>query len=257
MFFADWQIFTILGKNNSVNRLLLLASFFCLGYNAFSQGIFDKQLPRHKYDVNVVDSTYGIIMYEALNSSLGGDSIRKCGVYACQSWQEDIYLTGQLLHKGFYIDGQLKSYKNYYPNGQLERDFNSLDNYHSSVKIYYPSGQLKSDVEYDEGTAKYWTDYTPEGKVQFTEKMNRSMEYYEFQKYFYDNGVPQKIMELKDKKKLTYLYEEYHPNGKLKLQGTKVYSKDNGQYVNQGTFKYFDENGTETKSESWDNGLKL
>src|SRR5689334_12695522 len=69
----------------------------------------------------VYDSTYGINIYEALNMNTGGDSTRNdVKGYALQGWMEDFYPDGKVLHKGYYIDGQLKAYKNFYPNGQLE-----------------------------------------------------------------------------------------------------------------------------------------
>ena len=74
--------------------------------------------------VAMIDSVYGINKYEDLNQRLGGDSVRndKKG-YAAIGWIKDFYPNGKVLHKGYYIEGQLKIYKNYFPNGQLERQF--------------------------------------------------------------------------------------------------------------------------------------
>ena len=63
----------------------------------------------------VIDEKFGIQIYEPLNIMLGKDTIRNDeNGYAANGFIEDFYTSGQLLHKGFYVDGQLKLYKNYY-----------------------------------------------------------------------------------------------------------------------------------------------
>jgi antitoxin component YwqK of YwqJK toxin-antitoxin module len=222
-----------------------------------SQGIFDKQLPKHKYDASVVDSVYGIIMYEDLVMALGGDSVRKNGVYACNGWVEDAYLDGTILHKWFYQSGQLQSYKNYYPNGKIERDFSSVDALFAECKIYYASGQLKSQVKYQDGVAKQWTDYYPTGTLQFEEKMNRTMDYYEYQKYYYTSGKPSKVIEMVDKKKLSFNFFEYYESGAVKVQGHRIFVKESNTYFDHGDWVYFDESGAKIKTEKFDRGVKL
>lgn len=238
------------------STVVLFVLFLWGASEVHGQGIFSKQLPKHTYDSTVVDSTYGIVMYERLNASLGGDSIRKCGVYPCQNWQTDQYTSGQMLHKGFYIDGQLKTYKNYYPNGNVEREFIGQDNFNSSVKLYYSSGQMKSSIKYKDGVAKEWTDYHPNGQVMYEEKMNNKMEYYVYQKFYYADGKPQKITEQKEKKGTIFKYEEYNSNGTLKVQGEKLVTSD-GQFINHGVWKYFDDKGSVSRSEKWDHGTKI
>lgn len=235
--------------------ILTLLAFF--SWDLKAQGIFDKQLPKHIYEENVVDSVYGITMYENLVIALGGDSIRKNGVYPANGWIEDAYKSGQIIHKGFYQTGQLLSYKNYYPNGQLERDFSSLDAMFGECKIYYSTGQLKSLIKYSEGTPKQWTDYYANGKVQYEEKMNKSMEYYEYQRYFFDSGSMQKITELVDKKKLEFTYTEYYGNGQIKIQGKKIFLKESNSYFDHGDWNYFDESGSKIKTEKFDRGVKI
>jgi antitoxin component YwqK of YwqJK toxin-antitoxin module len=231
--------------------------FSLVSLQVFSQGIFDKQLPQRSYPPSVVDSVYGITMYEGLVMALGGDSIRKNGVYACNGWVQDAYLDGTIIHKGFYQAGQLQSYKNYYPNGKVERDFSSVDALFAECKMYYPSGQLKSQVKYQDGVAKQWTDYFPSGAVQFEEKMNRTMDYYEFQKYYYENTKPSKVIELADKKKLLFNFFEYYESGAVKVQGHRLYVKESNTFFDHGDWIYFDESGAKIKTEKYDRGVKL
>src|SRR5688572_33483093 len=128
-----------------MNKVILLWALIFSGTMGWSQVDYEKQMPHSvKFDRSIIDSVYGIQHYEALNIMLSGDSIRMCGTYACQNQVKDFYVTGELLHAGFYTDGQLKSYKNYFPNGNVERDFRAIDLYRSQVKIYFEGGQLKS-----------------------------------------------------------------------------------------------------------------
>ena len=87
-------------------------------------------------------------LYEPLNMVLAGDSVRMENGYAVNNWKEDFYDDGTLLHRGYYIDGQLKVYKNYYPNGQIEREFKNIDGFRSLQKKFYADGILKSEVKY-------------------------------------------------------------------------------------------------------------
>lgn len=241
----------------AIKRCIIVLLFSLFTGISFSQGLFSKQLPQRKYNEDVVDSVYGILMYEKLVSALGGDSIRKNGVYACSGWFEDAYMSGQILHKGYYVSGQLQSYKNYYPNGKLERDFSSLDNMFGEAKLYYSTGQMKSHIKYTEGNPKQWTDYYEDGKVQYEEKMNKSMEYYEYQKYYYPSGALQKVTQLTDKKKLDFTYTEYYEDGKIKVEGMRIYNKEGSTFYDHGEWKYYDQSGNKTKTEKFDRGVRL
>ena len=89
--------------------LILTASFV-----GFSQS-YSGQVPQLKRYTpsEIIDPDYGIIRYNKLVPMMGGDSIRytKDG-YNAQGWQEDFYVSGKLVHKGFYADGFIKVFKN-------------------------------------------------------------------------------------------------------------------------------------------------
>lgn len=234
--------------------LLILLTAFSFS-QTFGQVDYEKQMPaKPKLDRSIIDSTYGITLYEPLNVMLDGDSVRMCGTYACQNQVMDYYETGELLHKGFYADGQLKAYKNYYPNGNLERDFKAIDLYRCQVKLYYENGQMKSVIKYNEGEVQEWTDYYENGQIEMSEEKTKQCTYHIFVRFYFNDGKPQKLLELKDKKKITYTYTEYYASGAVKIQGEKVYKEELGDYINIGTWKYFDESGSVTKEERYDNG---
>ena len=106
---------------------LIIVLSFCL--TSFSQKFSDQvpQLKRYT-SAQVTDPDYGIIIFNKMVPSIGGDSIRytKDG-YNAQGWQEDFYISGKLLHKGFYADGYIKIFKNFYENGQVERTLSITD----------------------------------------------------------------------------------------------------------------------------------
>src|ERR1700761_8863869 len=95
-----------------IKRLLFIISVFLIGTTASAQNYSDQipQLRKYKSS-DVVDSAYGITLFDKMAPSLGGDSVRydKKG-YSAQGWQEDYYMSGKLLHKGFYVDGELRAF---------------------------------------------------------------------------------------------------------------------------------------------------
>ena len=57
-------------------------------------------------EADVVDEIKGIYVYDKLSTKMGGDSIRNCDGYGCDGWVEDFYSTGEILHKGYYENGE-------------------------------------------------------------------------------------------------------------------------------------------------------
>ncbi len=221
--------------------ILLLSSIYSKAQKRGGTFSFDK----------VMDPQYGINVYDKLNFVIGGDSVRKCGGYACKQAIKDYYETGDLLHYGYYIDGQLRNYKNYYPNGQLEREFRTIDDIRSTMKIYYSNGQLKSSVKYVKGIAQLWQDFYPDGTLEFYEEYNRKVDYVISQKMFYEGGIPQSILELVNKKQLLYDKKEYYPNGQIKASGQLVYNIDMLDYQKVGLWTKFDSKGRSKSKEAF------
>ncbi len=203
---------------------------------------------------DIVDEVYGITYYEPYNIALNGDSVRLKRGYAVNGWLEDHYQNGKLLHKGFYIDGQLKIYKNFYPNGALEREFTNIDNFRSKATLYYDDGTIKSQVKYMEGYPKLWIDYYPNGKMEFYEEYNKNLQHLIAQRSYYDNGQPSSVLELLNKKKLTYSKTEYYEDGTIKMKGYMKYDKNLYDYVPMGTWVYYNPDGSELKEESYVDG---
>ena len=236
--------------------ILYLCSIFVV-FSVFAQNnLKDKKLYHDTYVPDaVIDAKYGINMYVKLNMMLGGDTVRNdANGYAANGYLEDYYTTGQLLHKGFYVEGQLKVYKNYFPNGTVERNFRMVDLKKSKMDIFYKDGTPKSKIVYVNSEALKWEDYYPNGTLEFIEEYHKSFQYYIFKANYYENGSPENTLELTDKKKLRYTQTYFHPNGKVKEIGEMKYNKSEFDYQHTGTWKKFDENGNATKEIKYANG---
>ena len=139
--------------------------------SCYAQFNFENQIEKKEITKEIIDPTYGITLYEPLNMYLHSDSTRIEEGYAVNGWKEDHYSTGELLHKGYYIEGQLKVYKNFYPNGNMERNFKAIDSFKSRLTLFYPNGNIKSKVSYSNDFAMEWTDFNEKGDISFYENV--------------------------------------------------------------------------------------
>jgi len=215
---------------------------------AFSQSNYD-----YKFDDEAAaDSIPLVTEYEAYNKILGGDSLRYCGTHLCVGWIRDEYPCGTLKHRGYYLDGQLSSvYKNYYQNGQLEREFKVRNHRKSLLKVYYPDGTLLSDIEYDYNDPVSWTDYYPNGQIEYTEKYHKSKVYILYRKFFAPDGTPESITQLSNKRRLLYDRIEYYENGNIKEKGNLAFNTSMGDYQRTGKWQFFDKNGVLVLEETY------
>lgn len=235
-----------------MKRIIFLLIFITSVQPVFCQ-LFGNVEEVIKYEAKkVVDSVYGIRMYDKLNFQTGGDSIRnnKKG-YACQGWVQDLYESGKVLHKGYYEDGQLKIYKNFYESGIVERNFKMTDLNKSSLQLFYPDGKLKSDNIYMNGSLLSATDYYHNGQIEYTMENVKTMEYLILRKSYSEDGKPQEIFELVNVKKNIYSQKEYFENGNIKSEGQLKFNPYKVDYIKDGIWKIYKEAGGLAKEEKW------
>jgi antitoxin component YwqK of YwqJK toxin-antitoxin module len=239
-------------------RLIAFAVLLTCGFECYSQ-MFSNQVPQIKRYTpeEIIDPEYGIIRYNDLVPMMGGDSIRftKDG-YNAQNWQEDFYVSGKLLHKGFYQDGTIKVFKNYYENGQIERSFSSSDLRRSKLEIFYEDGKLKSSINYFDGNPQNQYDFYKNGTPEFVEENDKNMEFLFKRNSYYENGNPSSLFELIDKKSKRYLKKDFYENGRIKEEGPMLFRKDLGDYQKDGNWSYYDESGNVTRTEKYQMGEK-
>lgn len=225
-------------------RLLIFIALISVACPAFSQ--FGKQKDTRKYYVfaEVYDSSLGIATYEKLNRLMGGDSVRyNPKGYAAQGWWEDCYKSGAIMHSGYYTDGMLTTYKNFYENGQLEREFKSLDYFRYQMVLYWPNGKVRSDITYYQGAEEKTKEYYENGSPEFLEEYSDKCDYLMFRQFYYENGSLQSDMQLVNKKKKTYTHKEYFENGKVQTEGNMQYYEEVDNYMKEGSWKVYDETG--------------
>ncbi len=204
---------------------------------------------------DVYDSAYGINAYDALNMGIGGDSTRNdARGYALQGWMEDYYPNKQILHKGYYIDGQLKAYKNYFSSGQLEREFKMTDLNKSSMTVYFQDGKMRSNIIYSGSNILKEEDYYASGQLEYIEENDKKAEYYIQRKFYSPNGKPTSLLEITDLKKKIYSSKEYYDNGNLKEEGPMIYNEGLGDYQKNGKWKFYNENGSLKEEKTFSKG---
>lgn len=214
-----------------------------------------KNLSRYYTFEELYDSATGIHVYDKLNPLMGGDSIRyNPKGYVCQGNWEDYYKSGAVLHIGFYIDGQLKTYKNYYENGQIEREFKTLDYTHYQMTLYYSDGKVRSDIIYYQGAEEVTKEYYPNGNPEFLEEYAKKCEYLMYRQFYYENGKMQSDMQLLDKKKKKYAIKEYRESGTIEQEGMMLYYVEIDNYMKEGEWKVYNESGKIIAVQTWVRG---
>lgn len=243
---------------NIKNYFLILLFIIICPANSFPQGLFQKPLEtKVKYTESVIDPDYGIMMYTRLTIMLGGDSVRYCNGYACQSWIEDHYENGQLLHKGYYMEGQLKIYKNYYPDGAIERQFRNTDLSKCELITHYPDGKLRTKGVYINGSALQYEEYYANGSPGYYEESHKSLDYYINTRSYFENGKPESILQLIDPKKMIYNKMEYYENGNIKEEGKLFFNKSSLDYYKADKWLFYNENGKLVNESFYENGKKI
>ena len=235
---------------------ITILSIVILAYAYSASAQFDSQLPKPDRYVpsEVVDSVFGIVLYERLNMRLSWDSIRNCKGYACTGWVKDYYINGRIMHKGYYVDGQLKIYSNYFPDGTNERIFRIIDDTKSEMKVFYPSGKLKSKVRYLDSEPLKWEDYYENGQLSYIEEYHKSLSFHLIKSSYFDDGSPRAELILESKKERVFNRKEYYDNKKMKLRGQLRYNKNLLDYEKIGTWEYYNDSGQITRAEQYENG---
>ncbi|MBK7310972.1 MAG: hypothetical protein IPI93_09315 [Sphingobacteriaceae bacterium] len=228
--------------------ILFLTQAFCQAQR------FADQIPQIKRytQSEVYDSVNGIIIFNKLIECLGGDSVKynKAG-YNAQGWNEEFYSSGKMLHKGYYVDGKLKVFKNFYENGQVERSFVNPDPLHSAVDVFYDNGTAKKKIAYYEGKPQKYYEFYDSGLPKIAVENEKEMKYITLKKSWYSNGQMEYVIELKDKKEKVFVEKKYYSNGQVREEGTLRLSADGQKYLKDGMWTFYDESGKNKKVEKF------
>lgn len=207
---------------------------------------FSDQIPSIKryFEKDIIDSLQGINMYKRLVAATGGDSIKYNGQgYNLQGWSEDFYMSGKLLHRGYYLNGQLITYKNFFENGQCERVLMNPDPLHCNETIYFNNGNTRRETNYYNGLPQKRSDYFENGQQKYSEEYEKQMRYLIRSKTWYASGGVETSLELSDPKTLEFDKKTYYNNGQIKEQGSLLFSESTKEYVKIGAWTSYDVDG--------------
>jgi len=234
-------------------RFLFAVISFNLFTVVFAQRFADQvpQIKRYSQK-EIFDSIHGITIYNKLIEPLGGDSVKynKTG-YNLQGWNEEYYNSGKPVHKGYYVDGRLKVFKNFYENGQVERSFVSPDPLHCNLDIYYENGFPKKKIAYYDGKPQKLYEYYENGLPKTALENEKEMKYVTLKKSWYSSGQMESYLELRDKKVMLFAQKKFYENGQLKEEGLLKLSKDGKDYLKDGEWTFYDESGKNKKVEKF------
>ena len=191
--------------------------------------------------------------YEAFNSPLGGDSVRTCGEHPCIGWVEDLYPNGGLKHRGYYDGGKLTVYKNFHPNGSIEREFKGIDAVKCVLRTWHANGNPRSETRYADGVAYHYEDHYVNGQLRYAEERHRSEPCFTRMELYAADGKPISLLR-KGGGKLEFEQEEFHPGGALKCKGASRFVPARMDTQRFGTWTYFDTNGTKVREEDYVDG---
>ena len=192
--------------------------------------------------------------YDSFNAVVGGDSVRHCGAFPCTGWVEDQYPNGQIMHRGYYDSGRLTVYKNYHPNGQVERDFKSVDATQSTLRAWHANGQARSETRYRDGVVVYYEDHYLNGQLRYIEQRHKEHMCFLRLELYGGNGKPISVLKMVDKGKLEMEQHEFHPDGSLKSHGRARYDRNSMETIRFGTWVYLNPDGSTAREEDYVNG---
>lgn len=236
-----------------VYKAVLAAAFLSTTAVAQNTQSLESQIPTVKKftQAEVIDGDLGITRYNNLIFRLGGDSSRLCKDYQCSGWVEDYYENGQALHKGYYEQGYLRVFKNFYANGNKERDYKIIDDKKSNLKVYFENGEIKSEITYVHSEPKEWTDYNTDGTIAYQEINDVGDGHMIYQKMCDDKGKVESEMKLENKKEKIFDHKLYYSTGAVKEAGKTQYVESLMDYVKIGTWQIYNPLGEVVKEQTY------
>ena len=193
--------------------------------------------------------------YTALVVLLGGDSVRQCNGYPCTGWVEDHYADGVLKHRGYYDNGRLTVYRNYHPDGKLERDFRAIDDVKSVLRTYHLNANPRSEARYADGVAYMYKDFYVTGQLRYEEERDRNASYFTRMDLYAADGQPISLLREVDRKRAEFEQKEFYPGGGIKCTGRSRYNASRMDTQRIGTWVHYDTNGRTIREEDYIDGM--
>ncbi len=193
---------------------------------------------------NTVILTNQLHNYTKLIDFLSSDSARyNSDGTLSEGWKEDYYSTGKILHKGFYKNGKLLLFKNFYENGICERQLKSPDPLHHEIDLYYENGNMKEQKTYFNSVIKRISEYYANGFQKCKTDFDKEGKLIISKKSWYPNGSIESELKLMDSKTKKYTQKHYYDNGYLQEEGHLLFSLESKSYKKNGVWNVYDLTG--------------
>ncbi len=201
----------------------------------------------------------GIIIYDRYTPLLGGTLERKrSNGELIEGEINDTYNDGKKLHTGKYKEGKLVSFTNYYPNGKIEREFESKGGKSGLLKVYYESGKPRMARTYSKGLLVKVENYNPKGRMLYYIEYHKSTDY---PLMIEDRTLAGKLkyrISLIDKKDLIYDFVEKDAEGKTAEKGMLQFDASKQQFKNEiGKYYYRTQENDPIFSKNYEYGDKM
>ena len=222
------------------NHIFFSLFVFMFNFSFFAQELITEipQTNEFKPEIELVESKeYGINIYDQYATFLKEPKIRKdANGNPITANQIDYFTDGTTLHKGIYLEGKLKSYTNFFPNGAFERNYKYKADGAGELQVFFKNGYYRSIQNYHNFNAYLWEDYYENGKLAFIEKRNKKSNVPELIKENDYKGNTISLIEIADNKKLLFIKTVYYPNGKIAEQGNLVYNIELKDFRKEGAY---------------------
>src|SRR6218665_2010561 len=208
-----------------------------------------QQLPSGPYlEKDILDSAEGIQMYSHFIGALSSNSLssHRAG-YNLQGWNEDFYKSGKLLHRGYYVDGKLITFKNFYENGQCERVVENPDPLHCNVNTFFENGSPRKLIYYYNGLPQRFYEFYENGLPKYSEENEKELNYLKQKKSWYSNGNLESSLELTDQAGKKYTKKTYYLNGQIKEEGIMLKLPGLNEYVKEGIWHSYESDGKKNR----------
>lgn len=230
-----------------MEKKTLITVIFILFTLLYSNGQqrYENTIQQKRYKQNqILDSLSGITFYNKWIESLNGDSMRlSADGHKIQGWKEDYYQSGKILHKGFYKNGKIVLFKNFFENGTCERNLVINDPANSILDIYFENGIKRTQINFYNGLPKKIAKFYSSGLPMSLQENEKELKYIVYKKVWYTNGQLQSTLILINQKEKKYTEKLYYSNGQLKEEGSLLFIPDLNEYQKTGSWNMFDSIG--------------
>ena len=154
-------------------KIALFCCFFLLLFSAYSQSE-NTDYDFDEYIENPDTVSIDIKDYSKYTTALGGDSVRIIKDKPAAGLIKDYYPNGKIKHLGYYSKGKLTStYKNFYSNGTLEREFKALGTSGGILNLFFSDAKPRLKIRYFKGNNIEYIEYYQNGNVASHEKFDK------------------------------------------------------------------------------------